>query len=259
MYLLKEWIGIKNARFRQCSQSFRLYLGHPVFNSRSNVFNPAFYTVFFFGFRPSCALKSSWEQLLHVRLEQIRVKLWPWRGNIMRYWRTQARCCRHQRRWAKRKIEISPGSTCPWLYVKLKQPFDRVPPALMSSITFPLGHHSTGSPPSNHDDHSFYPSSSFDDNNSSDFQMNPLSSHPPRTPRASLISDHSYVYGTSVYDSTEKQDEKPYQGDEELDQGNAKVKELERRVRREDIWREMLLTSVGRDKAFVRGSLIIVY
>lgn len=87
--------------------------------------------------------------------------------------------------------------------------------------------------------------------------MNPLSSHPPRTPRASLISAHSHVYGTNIYDTTEQQDEKPYQAEEELDQEDTKVKELGRRVRREDVWREMLLTSVGRDKAFVRGFLWI--
>ena len=131
-------------------------------------------------------------------------------------------------------------------------------PAPMSSITFPLGHHPTGSSSSNNDDHGFYPPSSFDDNNSSDFQMNPLSSHPPRTPRASLISGHSHVYGANIYDSTEKKDEQPYEGEQELDQEDAKIKELERTVRREDIWREMLLTSVGRDKAFVCGSLVNV-
>lgn len=111
-----------------------------------------------------------------------------------------------------------------------------------------MGHHPSGSSSSNHEGHGFYPPPSFEENSS--FQMNPLSSHPPRTPRASLVSAHSHVYGTNIYESTEEEGpSRPTE--EELEEDEAKVKELERKVRKEDIWREMLLTSTGRDKAFV--------
>lgn len=83
--------------------------------------------------------------------------------------------------------------------------------------------------------------------------MNPHSSHPPRTPRTSIISSGSNVYGTSIYDANEVDQEKPHEVEDELeDEEDDKVKALEARVRKEDVWREMLLTSNGRDKAFVR-------
>src|ERR1700692_419671 len=108
----------------------------------------------------------------------------------------------------------------------------------MSSITFPLGHQS--SPSSDNDAHGFYPPPSFDGNSS--FQMNPLSSHPPRTPRASLIASHSHVYGTDIYENTEEKQEQSIDVDEDMDEVN--VKDVQRKVRKEDIWREIILTSV---------------
>lgn len=85
--------------------------------------------------------------------------------------------------------------------------------------------------------------------------MNPLSSHPPRTPRTSVISS-SHLYGASIYETkNETQDTADVDtadGEEEPD----RVAEAVSRVRREDVWREMILTSNGRDKAFVRALFI---
>lgn len=80
--------------------------------------------------------------------------------------------------------------------------------------------------------------------------MNPLSSHPPRTPRASLVSSQAHVYAADTYESTEEP-EKSLVVDEEFDENEERAKEIARRVRKEDIWREMLSTSRGRDKIFV--------
>jgi hypothetical protein len=80
--------------------------------------------------------------------------------------------------------------------------------------------------------------------------MNPLSSHPPRTPRASLVVAHSHVYGTNVYENGEEKQEQSVvvdEGEEEED----KIQHFQPKVRKEDVWREIIITSVGRDKAFV--------
>ena len=39
--------------------------------------------------------------------------------------------------------------------------------------------------------------------------------------------------------------------DIEIDEEEEVVKSAERRIRKEEVWREMFLTSAGRDKAFV--------
>lgn len=80
--------------------------------------------------------------------------------------------------------------------------------------------------------------------------MNPLSSHPPRTPRASLVASHSHVYGTNIYESSEEKEDSGDMG-EDVEEKDDKVLDIRPKVRKEDIWREMILTSVGRDKAFV--------
>lgn len=92
--------------------------------------------------------------------------------------------------------------------------------------------------------------------------MNPLSPHPPRTPRTSIISSSSsYVYGSDVYASTASQPESKSEeraeveeyGEEEIAEdadevvGEAAVK----RVKAPEVWREVFKTSSGRDKAFV--------
>jgi hypothetical protein len=121
---------------------------------------------------------------------------------------------------------------------------------LMSSISFPQSsqHSLASSSPSHHDQ--FY-APPFDSNSS--FQMNPLSSHPPRTPRTSIISSGSQIYGTGTLESKEEEEGQNLELEKDLDdQEEEKVKSLQVRVRKEDVWREMFLTSNGRDKAFVR-------
>jgi len=115
----------------------------------------------------------------------------------------------------------------------------------MSSISFP-GEQQASSAHSGH----FY-SASLDDNSS--FQMNPLSSHPPRTPRTSIITSTTHVYGSSTYETKEEADEGVGADEEDDDDGEEKVKVAKGRVRREEVWRDMFLTSYGRDKAFVRS------
>lgn len=75
--------------------------------------------------------------------------------------------------------------------------------------------------------------------------MNPLSSHPPRTPKTSIISNASTVGGHE--DSSEKVEIDEHDFDDEEEQ----VKEAEKKLVKEDIWKEIVLTSNGRDKALV--------
>jgi hypothetical protein len=121
----------------------------------------------------------------------------------------------------------------------------------MSSISFPTEQQAT----STNNGH-FYPSS-FDTNSS--FQMNPLSSHPPRTPRTSIISSTStaHAYGSSIYETKEETDE-VVGADGEDDDNEEEVKMVEGKVRAEEVWREMFLTSNGRDKAFVRSYCALI-
>ncbi|KAK2466355.1 hypothetical protein APHAL10511_001997 [Amanita phalloides] len=90
----------------------------------------------------------------------------------------------------------------------------------MASITFPS------------DSSHFYPTH-FD--TSASFQVNPLGSHPPR----------SSANGAELTNSATTEP-----ADVELDEQEDKVQQLEGRIRREDVWNEMFLTSNGRDKAF---------
>lgn len=120
----------------------------------------------------------------------------------------------------------------------------------MSSISFPHpGHGRSASSASAHEP-SFY-APPFEANSS--FQMNPLSSHPPRTPRTSIVSSSTQVYGSSIYDAKDEAQEEPSVVEEEFDEDGDRAKEAERKIRKEDVWREMFLTSNGRDKAFVRA------
>ncbi|KII95358.1 hypothetical protein PLICRDRAFT_150026 [Plicaturopsis crispa FD-325 SS-3] len=124
----------------------------------------------------------------------------------------------------------------------------------MSSISFPhsgSGHMPSPSSSSAHDTAFYAPP--FDTNSS--FQMNPLSSHPPRTPRTSHVSTNSHthsLYGNSIYEDKEDTQEhaSTADGEEEEDQEEERVKAAEKRVSKEEIWRDILITSNGRDKAF---------
>jgi len=92
---------------------------------------------------------------------------------------------------------------------------------------------------------------SFDAVSANGFQMNPLSAHPPRTPRSSIISANTTVYASGA--NKEENDERPTDVEEEPDEGDeTRQSEAKNRVRSEDVWREMLKSSNGRDKAFVR-------
>ncbi|KAK0206248.1 hypothetical protein DFS33DRAFT_1381369 [Desarmillaria ectypa] len=118
----------------------------------------------------------------------------------------------------------------------------------MSSISFP-----SPSPSHDTDDDGQFYSSVYD--TSASFTMNPLSSHPPRTPRTSVVSSSSHhVYGSSIYtEKTEEEQQEDGKAEEDIDyvdDDSDKMKEAEKRILREEVWREMILTSNGRDKAF---------
>ncbi|KAL5527286.1 hypothetical protein ACEPAG_6077 [Sanghuangporus baumii] len=97
-------------------------------------------------------------------------------------------------------------------------------------------------------------------NPSSSFQVNPLSPHPPRTPRTSVISaSQSYVYGSDLYASSasqqEETQEKPVEAECEEEEVAEDVdetvsQETVKKVKTLEVWREVLKTSSGRDKAF---------
>ncbi|KAK7049670.1 hypothetical protein VNI00_005701 [Paramarasmius palmivorus] len=129
----------------------------------------------------------------------------------------------------------------------------------MSSISFP-GHPSH----SLHDSQYSFASESIEitpsrSTSHSGFQMNPLSSHPPaRTPRTSVASSHFTSVSASVYDTMddvgERQVEAEVERDQDVDEDDEEeVPEEEvakASIRKEDVWREMVRTSEGRDKAF---------
>ncbi|KAL5488151.1 hypothetical protein ACEPAI_6259 [Sanghuangporus weigelae] len=126
----------------------------------------------------------------------------------------------------------------------------------MSTISFPgSASHTHSHSTSTQED--FFGSSY---NPSSSFQVNPLSPHPPRTPRTSVISaSQSYVYGSDLYGSSASQQEeiqeKPVAaeyGEEEVaeDVDETVSQETVKKVKIPEVWREVLKTSSGRDKAF---------
>ncbi|KAL0949629.1 hypothetical protein HGRIS_009674 [Hohenbuehelia grisea] len=130
----------------------------------------------------------------------------------------------------------------------------------MSHISFPVPNEN-GRP----NEPSFYPPPF--DTGSSAFQMNPLSSHPPRTPRASLASNswgglgggghasmftqpHDVHGHAQTFAAQDEIQEPEIVRDAEIDEEEESVKEAEKNVARSEVWREMVLTSNGRDKAF---------
>ncbi|KAG6378436.1 hypothetical protein JVT61DRAFT_12691 [Boletus reticuloceps] len=126
----------------------------------------------------------------------------------------------------------------------------------MSSISFPHCGDADLVPSSSLRDSmqaQFYAPPGFDVSGS--FQMNPLSAHPPRTPRPSTTQSHFGNTTTSVYDEKSEATEKGVAGDtadedEEVDEEGERVAEAEKKVDRHEVWRDMLVTSGGRDKAF---------
>ncbi|KAG5341839.1 hypothetical protein C0989_007664 [Termitomyces sp. Mn162] len=124
----------------------------------------------------------------------------------------------------------------------------------MSSISFP----SEQPVPSNHEQ-SFY-SSPFEGNAS--FQMNPLSSHPPRTHRGSAVSSSSavHVYDTQNIYGTEEKTVTIENEKEETDEVDVEEEQVSKpalvHISREEVWRDLFLTSNGRDKGFVCFDLV---
>lgn len=66
------------------------------------------------------------------------------------------------------------------------------------------------------------------------------------------MTQNATVFNPEVYTSKEETEERPTDLEEEIDNvEDPALVMAKRRVRREDVWREMFLTSNGRDKAFV--------
>lgn len=67
------------------------------------------------------------------------------------------------------------------------------------------------------------------------------------------------MYGSGIYEEKDELSEAPHADAESIDEeDDTRMKEAQRPVRREEVWREMILTSNGRDKAFVRRLLFFV-
>jgi len=116
----------------------------------------------------------------------------------------------------------------------------------MSTITFP-GQPSSSSP---HD--ALYPLS-FDSVSVNGFQMNPESAHPPRTPRTSATTTMAFSSQASVVDEGTEDGgptELEIEVDEEEEDSQEKKSAAKNQVHTQEIWRELLETSTGRDKAF---------
>ncbi|KAF9535104.1 hypothetical protein CPB83DRAFT_843483 [Crepidotus variabilis] len=119
----------------------------------------------------------------------------------------------------------------------------------MSSIHFPQGH-----PGQDHEGHEsqFY-QPNYD---TSGFHMNPMSQHPPRTPKSSIVassSSHHYT-SSSIYEEVpepvEEEKADPEAEDIEIDEEETRVQEADKRIRDEEVMRDMIVTSNGRDKIF---------
>ncbi|KAA1466147.1 hypothetical protein DENSPDRAFT_830894 [Dentipellis sp. KUC8613] len=120
----------------------------------------------------------------------------------------------------------------------------------MSSISFPNPSVDSSSPESSRNDGPLYPLS-FDGVSNGGFQMNPLSAHPPRTPRTSLVPSSATVYNSEVYMGQAEAEERPTDLEEEIGVDDDPVKSQARsKVRLQEIWHDIVKTSYGRDKAF---------
>ncbi len=133
----------------------------------------------------------------------------------------------------------SVNSFSPLSYIPTK------PQSIMSTITFP-GQPSSSSP---HD--ALYPLS-FDSVSTNGFQMNPESAHPPRTPRTSVTTTTPFSSQASAENEGTEDDptELEIEVDEEEEDSQEKSA-AKNQVHTQEVWRELLETSTGRDKAFV--------
>ncbi|KAG6837948.1 hypothetical protein H0H93_008342 [Arthromyces matolae] len=87
--------------------------------------------------------------------------------------------------------------------------------------------------------------------------MNPLSSHPPRTPRTSNVSSSSALNAQaprSIYEKEETTAPLEDHTKEELDENDIEEHPASKlvpiQISSEEVWRDLLLTTNGRDKAF---------
>ena len=115
----------------------------------------------------------------------------------------------------------------------------------MSSVSFPAAsHYGISSIHSNVEDEDAPYRSGFDITHG--IQMNPLSQHPPRTPRPSTV----YSSGYDLPAASPRQP--PTNPDVEEEEEHVDDHPARPRARNEEVWREIVKTSDGRDKAFVR-------
>jgi hypothetical protein len=133
-------------------------------------------------------------------------------------------------------------------------------PITMSAVTFPHGF-PAHSPSFAEDDYGEHSYAMLSGGSMSGFQMNPLSIHPPRTPRTSIVAGRMPEPAEeSVAPSPSARAEFfTAHGDEQMRHSSPDVEEVKptrakparAHVRREEVWREILKTSNGRDKALV--------
>jgi len=129
----------------------------------------------------------------------------------------------------------------------------------MSSVTFPSSDADLVPSSSMRDSmHAqFYTPPAFDMGSS--FQMNPLSAHPPRTPRPSTAAQSHFGNSSMMLYNEKSEEQGTEEGtpgdaadeDEEVDEESERVAQVAKNVGRHEVWRDMLVTSSGRDKAFV--------
>jgi len=114
----------------------------------------------------------------------------------------------------------------------------------MSSISFPnASHYSMSSVHSNAEDEDNPYRLSFD--TTPGIQMNPHSPHPPRTPRTST----AYSSGFDPSPPSPKHISSTL--DAEPEEERVHDHPAKTRVKNEEVWREIVKSSDGRDKAFV--------
>jgi len=111
----------------------------------------------------------------------------------------------------------------------------------MSSVTFPNASHYRMH--SNDEDGIAPYDSSFGTTHG--IQMNPLSPHPPRTPRTSTAYSSGYDLPAPSPSRI------PATLDVEPEEERVEAHPAKTRVRNEEVWREIVKSSDGRDKAFV--------
>ena len=85
--------------------------------------------------------------------------------------------------------------------------------------------------------------------------MNPESAHPPRTPRTSVATTTTMPFSSQASVEDEGAEDGPteleIEVEEEEENSQEKKSAAKNQVHTQEIWRELLGTSTGRDKAFV--------